>query len=158
MARMIGLMHIPGFPQLISSKFFWRMRHINAYIPGLGVSSYNFQIYFQSTQLKIKPSAWCDCRGLHAPNQTGFCPDAGREGCGRCCHFFGHCAKRDIMSLLVRARIADKGEGYQMSDRAMMDQVVSQQVDWPISEADWIVNTVDFPWYMRFSLKMIPQC
>lgn len=33
-------------------------------------------------------------------------------------------AKRDIMSLLVRARIADKGDGYQMSDRAMMDQVV----------------------------------
>jgi cytochrome P450 len=33
-------------------------------------------------------------------------------------------AKRDIMSILVRARIADKDEGYQMSDRAMMDQVV----------------------------------
>lgn len=34
-------------------------------------------------------------------------------------------AKRDIMSLLVRARVADKGEGYRMSDSAMMDQVVS---------------------------------
>lgn len=34
-------------------------------------------------------------------------------------------AKRDIMSLLVRARLADKGEGYHMSDSAMMDQVVS---------------------------------
>lgn len=32
--------------------------------------------------------------------------------------------KRDIMSILVRARIAEKGDGYQMSDRAMMDQVV----------------------------------
>jgi hypothetical protein len=32
--------------------------------------------------------------------------------------------KRDIMSILVRARIADKGGGYRMSDRAMMDQVV----------------------------------
>jgi hypothetical protein len=37
-------------------------------------------------------------------------------------------AKRDIMSLLVRARKADldKGKGiYAMSDQAMMDQVVS---------------------------------
>lgn len=33
-------------------------------------------------------------------------------------------AKRDIMSILVRARIAEKGQGYQMSDQAMMDQVV----------------------------------
>jgi hypothetical protein len=32
--------------------------------------------------------------------------------------------KRDIMSILVRARIADKDGGYRMSDRAMMDQVV----------------------------------
>ncbi|KAF7967470.1 hypothetical protein HWV62_34115 [Athelia sp. TMB] len=31
--------------------------------------------------------------------------------------------KRDIMSILVRARISDKGEGYQMTDGAMMDQV-----------------------------------
>jgi hypothetical protein len=38
-------------------------------------------------------------------------------------------AKRDIMSLLVRARKADldKDKGvYAMSDRAMMDQVVSR--------------------------------
>lgn len=34
-------------------------------------------------------------------------------------------AKRDIMSLLVRARTAEKGAGYHMSDAAMMDQVVS---------------------------------
>lgn len=36
-------------------------------------------------------------------------------------------AKRDIMSLLVRARKADidsKTDGYAMSDEAMMDQVV----------------------------------
>lgn len=34
-------------------------------------------------------------------------------------------AKRDIMSLLIRARIADKGDGYHMSDQAMMDQVLT---------------------------------
>jgi hypothetical protein len=41
-------------------------------------------------------------------------------------------AKRDIMSLLVRARTVDKGEGYHMSDSAMMDQVVSLvgKVNW----------------------------
>lgn len=33
-------------------------------------------------------------------------------------------AKRDIMSLLVRARKAEKNEGYQMTDQDMMDQVV----------------------------------
>lgn len=35
-------------------------------------------------------------------------------------------AKRDIMTLLVRARTAEKGEGYRMSDASMMDQVVSR--------------------------------
>ncbi|KAF7980393.1 hypothetical protein HWV62_38192 [Athelia sp. TMB] len=34
-------------------------------------------------------------------------------------------AKRDIMSLLVRARKADKGDGYQMTDQDMMDQVLT---------------------------------
>lgn len=34
-------------------------------------------------------------------------------------------AKRDIMSILVRARMSEKGGGYQMSDQAMMQQVVS---------------------------------
>lgn len=33
-------------------------------------------------------------------------------------------AKRDIMSLLVRARKTDKDDGYQMTDQDMMDQVV----------------------------------
>jgi hypothetical protein len=33
-------------------------------------------------------------------------------------------AKRDIMSLLVRARMNEKGDGYQMSDAAMIEQVV----------------------------------
>lgn len=33
-------------------------------------------------------------------------------------------SKRDIMSLLVRARVADKSGGYYMSDSTMMDQVV----------------------------------
>ncbi|KIM92041.1 hypothetical protein PILCRDRAFT_109592 [Piloderma croceum F 1598] len=34
-------------------------------------------------------------------------------------------AKRDIMSILVRPRITDKDGGYRMSDRAMMDQVLT---------------------------------
>lgn len=34
--------------------------------------------------------------------------------------------KRDIMSLLVKARITDTEESYKMSDKAMMDQVVRQ--------------------------------
>jgi hypothetical protein len=34
-------------------------------------------------------------------------------------------AKRDIMSLLVRARMNETEDGYQMSDEAMMQQVVS---------------------------------
>lgn len=34
-------------------------------------------------------------------------------------------AKRDIMSLLVRARKADRGDGYQMTDQDMMDQVLT---------------------------------
>lgn len=39
--------------------------------------------------------------------------------------------KRDIMSILVRARISDKGEGYQMTDGAMMDQVVRSTCSHP---------------------------
>lgn len=32
--------------------------------------------------------------------------------------------KKDIMTLLIRARMSEKGGGYQMSDEAMMQQVV----------------------------------
>ena len=34
--------------------------------------------------------------------------------------------EKDIMSILVQARKAELGGGYPMSDRAMMDQVVSR--------------------------------
>lgn len=34
-------------------------------------------------------------------------------------------AKRDVMSLLVRAQSTSKGEGYHMSDAAMVDQVLT---------------------------------
>jgi hypothetical protein len=39
-------------------------------------------------------------------------------------------AKKDIMSLLVRARSAEKGQGtYRMSDEAMISQVVCRYLD-----------------------------
>ena len=58
-------------------------------------------------------------------------------------------AKRDIMSLLVRARKADLDKDkdvYAMSDRAMMDQVVSPIHVWFIMRGLSTGHLVNIPW------------
>lgn len=52
--------------------------------------------------------------------------------------------KRDIMSLLVRARVADKSGGYHMSDATIMDQVVCRSADC-FSRIYSITCIADFP-------------
>lgn len=55
-------------------------------------------------------------------------------------------AKRDIMSLLVRARSAEKGTGYHMSDATMMDQVVSSPVVMLGLVLMSLSKLANFPW------------
>lgn len=58
-------------------------------------------------------------------------------------------AKRDIMSILVRARKVelDGGKGdYAMSDRAMMDQVVRRRCESPRIHFKFLVAHLSWRW------------
>ncbi|KAF7967394.1 hypothetical protein HWV62_34447 [Athelia sp. TMB] len=106
LVKMLPLMLTPGVPRFMASEWGYRHRHWFAAIPmfapaaTLMRSMYTIKkISAQMLKEKLEDSAHI------AADDTA--------------------AKRDIMSLLVRARMADKGEGYQMSDGAMMDQVLT---------------------------------
>ncbi|EGO03799.1 hypothetical protein SERLA73DRAFT_69628 [Serpula lacrymans var. lacrymans S7.3] len=104
-ARFILLVIIPGFPYLLASQWGYNHRHWFEKIPILRPAA-----ILMDSMHRIKTIS----RQMLAEKTADLAVAASDTE-----------AKRDIMSLLVRARTADKGEGYQMSDTAMMDQVLT---------------------------------
>ncbi|KZP14082.1 cytochrome P450 [Athelia psychrophila] len=104
-AKLLPLILTPGLPALMASEWAYNHRHWAAAFPWLKpiatlMQSMHHIKRISAQMLKDKLA------------DAAVVADGG-EG------------KKDIMSLLVRARMADKGEGYQMSDGAMMDQVLT---------------------------------
>lgn len=125
MARMIAFLHLPGFAKLIGSKFFYKMRHIIYWIPLicnshlLRRSNPQQLLMFYLAPATIVSDSMYRIRAVSAKMLEEKLADAAQVNAS------DTAAKRDIMSLLIRARIADKGDGYHMSDQAMMDQVLT---------------------------------
>ncbi|KXN81950.1 Cytochrome P450 3A24 [Leucoagaricus sp. SymC.cos] len=100
-------MLIPGTPKLLASDFAYRFRGVFEYIRGLGEISTLIGSMYEIRKLSKK-----------------MLEDKLRESV----HVSDIDAKRDIMSILVRAKKAEQ-EGnsgqYAMNDQAMMDQVLT---------------------------------
>ncbi|KDR66172.1 hypothetical protein GALMADRAFT_148080 [Galerina marginata CBS 339.88] len=108
LARFIAILSIPGATRLIASKWAYNHRHwFEKFEPTRLLGS-----FLESMHRIRKVSA----KMLQDKMQDFAVPISDSE------------SKRDIMSILVRARKADldsKAGGYAMSDEAMMDQVLT---------------------------------
>ncbi|EKM75454.1 hypothetical protein AGABI1DRAFT_132240 [Agaricus bisporus var. burnettii JB137-S8] len=106
-ARLILLMVIPGSPRFLASKWAYRHRELFDYLPTFfyGISTLVGSMY------KIRRLS------------KQLLQDKLQEAA----HVSDIDAKRDIMSILVRAQKAEKEgrDGYKMTDQAMMDQVLT---------------------------------
>lgn len=123
LAKLILVMSVPGGPQLLASDWAYRHRHWFSTIKFISEFLQHKQLYLVLT--------------VRSPGAIGTLIDAMHvirkiseqmlEEKMADAHIVVEAKepKKDIMSLLVRARIGDKeGSGYLMSDQAMMDQVV----------------------------------
>lgn len=107
-AWLIGLVSIPGFTQYIGSKFAWRTRRLLAMIPGFR----DLAVVVESMH-KIREISR---EMLEEKLRESHATEMEQE------------RKKDIMSLLVRARkesLESEPMGYSLSDEAMMDQVLT---------------------------------
>ncbi|KAF5375769.1 hypothetical protein D9757_009010 [Collybiopsis confluens] len=110
LVKFISTIIIPGMPRFIQSELAYRYRTIFSYLPLLAplatlVDSMHTikRVSAKMVQDKIKESI-----------ESGVV-DGDSELSG----------KKDIMSILVRARTREVGDGYKMSDEAMMAQVLT---------------------------------
>jgi len=107
LARLILMVNIPGFSKFVLSRIGWHTRNIWQYIPNFGVLGI---LVDSMHRIKAVSRAILDERMREA--QVVGLTDVE--------------AKRDIMSLLVRARMSDKDEtAFKMNDDQMMDQVLT---------------------------------
>ncbi|PPQ78897.1 hypothetical protein CVT25_002385 [Psilocybe cyanescens] len=108
LARLISVVSIPGIARLLGSEWAYKHRHIVGYLPFIE----NLKIFLEAMhRIRAVSSQMLDDK-----MRDSAVPISDSE------------TKRDIMSLLVRARKADmdsKAGGYAMSDKAMMDQVLT---------------------------------
>ncbi|KIK58654.1 hypothetical protein GYMLUDRAFT_694329 [Collybiopsis luxurians FD-317 M1] len=110
LVKFIGTVIIPGMPRFLQTEFAYRHRNIFSYVSPLAplttVLDSMHTIKRVSTQMvqdKIKESI-----------ESGMVEgDSELSG------------KKDIMSILIRARMREVGDGYKMSDEAMMAQVLT---------------------------------
>lgn len=108
LARFIAILSLPGAVKLISSAWAFNYRHW-------------FRKFRQTEQLALHTESMYHIRKVSAAMLREKMRDSAAT-------LSDSEAKRDIMSLLVRARKADldnKTDGYAMSDEAMMDQVLT---------------------------------
>lgn len=133
-ARLILLMVIPGSPRFLASKWAYRHRDLFDYLPSL-FCEFIFQtniFSFPSSSLRAPliiidgistlVGSMYKIRRLSKQLLQDKLQEAG--------HVSDIDAKRDIMSILVRAQKAEKEgrDGYKMTDQAMMDQVVRTSI------------------------------
>ncbi|TFK35848.1 cytochrome P450 [Crucibulum laeve] len=111
LARFIGIVSIPFVPSFIASKW-----------------AYNYRHWFEKVEFLRHLSTVLD--SMHRIREVSATMLAEKMA-DSAVSLSDTDAKRDIMSLLVRARTADlqenkeKAGGYAMSDEAMMDQVLT---------------------------------
>ncbi|PPQ77754.1 hypothetical protein CVT25_011188 [Psilocybe cyanescens] len=108
LARFILLVSLPGGPRFLASDWAYYHRHWLAKVPFLSATSKLVDAMYRIRKLSVQMLKDKMNDSHLFENDTG--------------------AKRDIMSILVRARKVelDGGKGdYAMSDRAMMDQVLT---------------------------------
>ncbi|KAF8528746.1 cytochrome P450 [Gautieria morchelliformis] len=102
-ARFVALLTIPGFPRLLRSDFAYRNRQWlfrgSFLSPSRTLLSAMHRINAVAREMLKEKLAEADVK------------DAA--------------SKRDIMSLLVRARMNEKGDGYRMSDQDLVEQVLT---------------------------------
>lgn len=129
-AWMILLVNIPGFTRFIESKFAWRIRKLVGLLPvfslspaaSLLIDSWLIipTVLFATGDIAVVVESMTTIRGI----SRSMLEEKLRES---------HASemeqerKKDIMSLLVRARkenLEHEPAGYSLSDEAMMDQVV----------------------------------
>ncbi|KAF8204998.1 cytochrome P450 [Pholiota molesta] len=108
LARLIAIVSLPGGLKLLASDWAYHHRHWLAKIPFLAAGSHLVDAMYRIRKISVKMLEEKMKDSSLVLNDSD--------------------AKRDIMSILVRARKAelDGGKGgYAMSDRAMMDQVLT---------------------------------
>ncbi|KAF8978971.1 cytochrome P450 [Cyathus striatus] len=121
MAKLIMTVSLPGGRALLASE--WAYRHRT----GLIKSSFLYLLFFQKFDIPIKGHLGTLVESMHAIRiiSSNMLKEKMNDAELMLADID---AKRDIMSILVRARKAemDGGKGgYAMSDRAMMDQVLT---------------------------------
>ncbi|KII92067.1 hypothetical protein PLICRDRAFT_50496 [Plicaturopsis crispa FD-325 SS-3] len=105
-ARLILLMTLPGGPAFLRSDWAYKYRSWLARIPALAPAA---------TMVDAMHRIKAISRQMLAEKMEDAATVQASDTA----------AKRDIMSILVRARAAEDKEGYQMTDAAMMDQVLT---------------------------------
>ena len=104
----IAIMALPGCERFFSSPWPYKYRHIFRNIPGLA-----FLEEYLSNMNRVKVFAAAIVKQRIAEAQEAM--DSGGSIKG----------KKDVMSLLIQARMREEGEaGYRMSDEEMVEQVV----------------------------------
>ncbi|KAK7468924.1 hypothetical protein VKT23_003420 [Stygiomarasmius scandens] len=123
LTRFIAILSVPGVPKLLTSEWAWRNRKVIGKIPSLDTAEILIDCMhrIKTVSAQILANKLEETEGLNSYDTT---------------------AKKDIMSLLVRARKAEEEsrekersklgmgapagpEPYRMSDKEMMDQVLT---------------------------------
>ncbi|KAJ3907532.1 cytochrome P450 [Lentinula edodes] len=137
LAQLIVILSIPGMSAFLGSRFAWRRRKLLAKIPLLCMVSFSYRTRIHFIVLIIVARAAILVDAMHRIKAVSA--SILREKMKEAEHLGNNedtAAKKDIMSLLVQARMADlkshKSVGggmgpapYAMSDTEMMDQVLT---------------------------------
>ncbi|KAJ3923545.1 cytochrome P450 [Lentinula edodes] len=137
LAQLIVILSIPGMSAFLRSRFAWRRRKLLAKIPLLCMVSFSYRTRIHFIVLIIVARAAILVDAMHRIKAVSA--SILREKMKEAEHLGNNedtAAKKDIMSLLVQARMADlkshKSVGggmgpapYTMSDTEMMDQVLT---------------------------------
>jgi hypothetical protein len=119
----ILIFSIPGVKSLFASEWMYNHHRWLRKIPALGTCNCPYPITVLMLYALASSSVLVDSMYRIRKFSEQLLKDKMREA--STVYSSDDVAKKDIMSLLVRARMNEKGDGYQMSDDAMVQQVVS---------------------------------